>query len=354
MIRWFAFGVKRIFKFVFSLPIRFCIWAFNFPRRFWRWGLGLPRRASIPIGLLLVVGISFGIYHLVGFWNYMQNNPQFCNSCHIMAESWDRWATSAHNEVGCHSCHHQSLLANISQLYNFVFNSTDEIQNHAEVKEDSCMACHESGNTDWIQVVNTTGHRLHNEIEDIECVVCHSTSVHRFTPTSDACLNCHTDQRVTMIGMDDMHCHLCHDFITETEPFNPERAACLNCHESLATDVMSSAYALIQVTSSADAPMQITWSADAPMQFPCGDCHLPHEQTHVIVDCMDCHTVEGYHLVGSHSMMTCETCHEAHIWNIEERETCLTCHPAQVEHHEPLLCNTCHSYSAHEISDSLE
>lgn len=313
---WFASRVKR-----------FCLWVFNLPKRFWRWGLRLPKKISIPLGIIMIVGISFGTYHLVMFWDYMQNNPEFCNSCHIMDESWDRWETSEHAEVGCHSCHHQSLLDNARQLYDFIFKSYDETEGHAEVKEDSCMVCHESGDPNWIQVANTSGHKLHNEIQDIECVVCHSTTVHRFAPTADTCLSCHTDQRVTMVGMDDVHCHVCHDFVVESDQLLPERAACLNCHEASAMDV--------------------TWSADAPMQYPCGDCHLPHEQTHVIVDCTLCHTVGGYHFIGSHSVMSCETCHEAHIWNTEERDTCLTCHPGQVEHQALSPCNTCHTFSAH-------
>ena len=96
-------------------------WFTSRVRRFWHWVRRLPKKISIPVALVILIAISFGGYYFAGFYSYMQNDPNFCNSCHIMEESWDRWATSEHRDVDCHSCHHQRVFASAELLIDFAF-----------------------------------------------------------------------------------------------------------------------------------------------------------------------------------------------------------------------------------------
>jgi len=272
-------------------------WLSNRAKCFWNRVLRLPRKAGIPIGLILVVGIVFGVYRFVLFWDYMENDPGFCQSCHIMEEPWDRWASSTHAEVGCHSCHHQSLLASAGQLCDFVFKSYEEIESHAEVEDASCQQCHQSGDPEWQQVTDTAGHKQHDMDRGIDCVTCHSNTLHIFTPSATDCLECHARNTIKVPDMTDVSCMTCHNFLTGGEETVPTRAVCLGCHQTMVS--------------------RVTWSNEAPMQRPCGDCHQPHEQAAPVVKCESCHdTVECYNPYEMSPDTHCWTCHMAHEWRI--------------------------------------
>lgn len=294
-------------------------------RRLCRWTLRLPRVVSIPIGTIVVLAIGVGVYFVVGFYSYMQDDPEFCQSCHIMTESWDRWATSDHAEVGCHECHQQSMLESASQLLSFITHDYERVEKHAVVQDEACEDCHESGDPNWLQVAATAGHKLHADVENIACTTCHSISVHRFEPSGAICEVCHDEQPMAVEKMKDTHCPVCHDFLAEGDNPMPTRSACLDCHNSMGGEV--------------------SWSAEAPMQFDCGACHQPHQETQPMVDCLSCHAVNGYHLRGDHEATQCETCHEAHEWTVSPREACLTCHPGKSDHNPSAECGACHQFS---------
>lgn len=299
-------------------------WLASLAKRWWRWAVGLPRGISIPAGLVLVVGVAAGAYFIADFYTYMQDDPDFCQSCHIMEESWDRWATSAHAEVGCHDCHHQSMFASAGLLFDFIFKRYERVEKHAAVQDEYCEDCHESGDPQWRQVAATSGHRWHAEEENIACTKCHSTTVHRFEPPGAICEVCHS-QHMEVYGMGAMHCHVCHDFLVPGNEPLPTRSSCLDCHQ--ATD------------------SGVTWSSDDPMQYECSECHLPHEASQPIVECESCHTVDGYHLRGAHRATPCHTCHEPHGWHAEQPQDCLVCHPGKAEHNAGTECSRCHAFT---------
>ena len=280
---------------------------------------------SIPVGLVLIAGIATGAYFLVDFYSYMQDDPEFCQTCHVMEDSWDRWATSEHSEVGCHECHHQSMLDSAGQLFNFIFTRTERIEKHASVQDEYCGNCHESGDPEWRQIAATAGHSRHSEEENIACMRCHATTVHRFEPPGVLCEICHIEQSMEVNRMDPMHCPVCHEFLAPGDEPLPTRSTCLDCHETIASHV--------------------TWSADDPMQYPCGDCHLPHEAANAIVDCESCHTVDGNHVMGAHEATPCATCHIPHDWHADEPSACLTCHPGRSEHNPGADCSACHKFT---------
>jgi len=301
-------------------------WFVSGAKRLWRWISGRPKRITIPATVVVVAVLSFGIYLAVDFWNYMDNDPDFCNSCHIMEESWDKWASSEHAEVGCHSCHHQSIFASAALLVNFIFGDFERIEEHSAVPDHVCEECHESNDPKWIQVAATAGHEVHAEGQNIACTKCHSVSVHRFEPPGPICSVCHEDKHVEMEGMASMHCTACHEFLVHEEGLLPHRAGCLECHEALVNGE------------------GITWPADAPMQYECGECHKPHEQAKPVADCAACHTTDGMHTTLSHSATPCITCHKPHAWYVTERDTCMTCHPDREDHFTGIFCGECHIF----------
>jgi len=49
-----------------------------------------PREKVIIISLMLVISV-LGIVLAVRYYNYIQKNPEFCNSCHLMEEAYRAW-----------------------------------------------------------------------------------------------------------------------------------------------------------------------------------------------------------------------------------------------------------------------
>ncbi len=274
---------------------------------------------------VVLIAVSFGGYQFIHFYNYTQEDPNFCRSCHIMEQSWDRWATSEHKDVGCHSCHQQSALAGARLILDFTFGDFERVERHATIPDAACEKCHESGNPAWLQVAATAGHQVHAEKQNIACTKCHSVTLHRFEAPGPICNICHEEKHMEISGMAAMHCTTCHQYLVEEERLLPHRKGCLDCHLALTDE-------------------GVTWPVDAPMQYPCGDCHKPHQQAEPTVDCLSCHTMEGMHVKGEHRSSQCQVCHQPHGWQVTQRETCLTCHPGKADHNSSILCSSCHLF----------
>ncbi len=300
-------------------------WFTSRVKRFWNWARRHPKKKSIPVLVIILIAISFGSFYFSRFYSYMQHDPDFCHSCHIMEESWERWVTSEHRNIECHSCHEQSLFASAGLLLDFAFGGSERLEEHAVVPDDACEKCHESDNPRWIQVAATAGHEQHAEEQNIACTKCHSVTLHRFEPPGAICNICHEEKHTEIGGMAAMHCIACHQYLVEEKKLLPLRKGCLDCHQAL-TEV------------------GVIWPINAPMQYPCGDCHQPHEQAEPLVDCLSCHAIKGLHLKGAHDASSCQTCHEAHEWQVAQSETCLTCHPGKTEHNAGVLCSNCHRF----------
>ena len=307
---------------------------------------GLPRKITVPAALALLALVSFGGFKVVDGYNYMENNPEFCRSCHTMNEAWDRWQTSEHRSVNCHECHHATVIEDAMLLIRFALARPDDVDKHAVVRDEACTNCHESENARWVQVAATAGHEVHAEQENIACTKCHGVTVHRFTPPGTICVLCHEDKHIEVSGMADMHCTACHEYLAVEDQqiipgqgehtLLPTREGCLECHLAL-------------------TEIGVTWPEDAPMQFPCGDCHQPHEQAELKVDCVSCHAgipAQGLHAGVVHAASTCQTCHQPHQWQMEARETCLTCHADRTEHNTGTACALCHSFSGPAVTNA--
>lgn len=307
-------------------------WVTSKVRRLWLWVRSCPKKVTIPIMIVILVALSFGTFQFIHFYNYTQHDPNFCTSCHIMTESWDRWATSEHKDIECHTCHNPGIFVSTMMVVDFIFGSYERVERHTLVQDEVCSECHQSGSPQWIQVAATAGHQMHADEQNISCTTCHAVTIHRFSPPGSICNVCHEDKSI--IGpMANMHCLNCHEFLVVEEQLIPQRKDyCLDCHQALTDD-------------------GVGLPTDAPMQYACGDCHQPHQEAQQVLDCLSCHTVEGLHLEGEHGATSCVTCHEPHEWRVTERETCLACHTGRTEHYAPYSCSTagaCHSFPGSE------
>jgi hypothetical protein len=85
-----------------------------------------------------------------------------------------------------------------------------------------CVECHVDGDPEeWSNIAASAGHRVHLESDDphlsrLQCVECHSTSVHEFTATEQTCgqAGCHENQDIQLgaMGALTIHCAACHQF----------------------------------------------------------------------------------------------------------------------------------------------
>jgi Cytochrome c3 len=295
--------------------------------------------------LIFVLGSSFAAYKT---YDFTQNNPKFCAYCHLMDPAYSSWATSEHNNVNCHECHHLAVPELTELLVSFVLKNPSVVpERHKKdfiVDQKFCNKCHTQGNA--IKINNSRFHATHVFMQKLECTECHGeikpdkSGLHRFLPTEKFCLKCHTDKQVHGEGMGGLACLNCHT--EKTTNLRPGRDKCLYCHgtdEKLRKDLIAAGTIDVKYFKP-DAGLikkafKIKFTKQSPMQIPCYECHQPHTAGKIKpgnTDCLRCHasTVNvGKH--GSHLAMgmNCKDCHKPHLWKVTEqsaRKDCVTCH----------------------------
>lgn len=293
-----------------------------------------PVPVLLAVGLLGAGGVSAGGYYAYQTYDYVQHDNDFCMSCHLMAEPFERFARSAHRGLGCKACHQPTFAARSQMALTQIIENPDEIAVHAEVPNDACASCHIEGDPEtWETIRNSAGHRVHLESDDaslegLQCVQCHSSGVHEFAATDQTCgqSGCHTDVDIQLGRMGDftIHCAACHGFsrsIPTTaeaaqarEALAPTQNECLSCH---AMRVL------------VDMP------PDEPHEQVCSTCHNPHTQTtpaQAVETCatVGCHDdvreLTPFHRGLDHAdVENCSQCHTAHDWTLDG-DDCLSCH----------------------------
>jgi len=284
----------------------------------------------IVILLFGLVGMVYGSYR---GYDYTQNDPSFCRSCHIMEKAWTSWSVSAHRNLNCHACHEINPYEGAELILNWALNQPNRLSKHGLVSDDACAKCHENGNKDWPQIKGTAGHKVHVEEQNVGCTKCHGISIHVFTPPETICGVCHFDhvgtgaKALKIANMGSLHCYTCHNFLGKNNPLFPTRDTCLACHSKI--------------------PNKVTFPADAPMAWDCNKCHKPHDQAKPVVDCLSCHKdipSKAAHALKTHSQSACTACHQPHEWKVSRRDNCLTCHPNKANHNPGYLCSDCHRF----------
>jgi nitrate/TMAO reductase-like tetraheme cytochrome c subunit len=294
----------------------------------------LPPIALVSLAIIAVAGAATAGVLLFRTYSYVQHDNNFCLSCHLMADPFDRFAQSAHRGLGCKACHQPTMMVRSRMALTQIIEQPAELETHAEVSNQACADCHVTGDPEkWQLIAASAGHRVHLESQDpalrgLRCVQCHSSSVHEFAATDKTCAQagCHENVEIRLGRMGDLtiHCASCHDFnapVAATMPaetlavaLRPQREECLSCHAMrLLVD---------------DFPEH------DPHQAACGACHDPHKQTtpaQAVESCATagCHTsvdtLTAFHRGLAAGVLTqCTACHTAH--DFAATTQCLACH----------------------------
>jgi hypothetical protein len=304
-------------------------------RRFLAWFGSIPPAAVAALALVALALLSAGGVFMYRTYTFVEHDNEFCLSCHLMVDPYERFAQSEHRGLGCKACHQPSMVERTQMALSQVLERPDEIKTHAQVPNSACAACHIEGNPEqWRLISNSVGHRVHMESDDpalqgLMCVECHSTSIHNFTTTNRTCAQagCHEDTEMRLGRMSDLtiHCVGCHDFSRPeaevlagdfpAKPLQPRRDECLSCHamRTLLTD----------------------FPADEPHDAACGACHNPHDQetprqAQRTCATTGCHaqpdTLTPMHRgLGVGVLQDCLACHPAHEFRADGND-CLGCH----------------------------
>jgi hypothetical protein len=303
--------------------------------RTWEWIKRLPPLAVAVLAAVVLAGFSAAGVVMYRTYAFVEHDNEFCMSCHLMQDPFERFARSEHAGLGCKACHQPTMMARTQMALAQIFERPEEITHHAEVPNAMCAGCHVDGDPErWRQIQSTVGHRVHLESDDpslsgLMCVECHSTSIHEFATTRQTCAQsgCHDDLEIRLGKMGGMtiHCVGCHDFsrpVTDVaagdigvKPLEPRRDECASCH--------------------AMRVLMEDFPADDPHDAACGACHNPHDQetprqaerTCATAGCHDQPEQETpmHRGLGVGVLQECLTCHEAHDFRTRG-DDCLACH----------------------------
>lgn len=306
----------------------------------------VPRVAKAIIAILILISVSGAALTAFTTYNITQNDPNFCNKCHIMNESFDAWKRSVHKDINCHECHHLSISELNALMVSAIILRTNEVPvryGKVIVPWKYCIGCHWEENEKYPDAVKINSSRLHAKhyfMEKIECSKCHGYKVHEFRPEEKYCLECHKRKVVHGKGMGGLACLNCHT--DRTPDLRPGPNKCLFCHGGDSVREMLILDDTLDVTNFTpskeiiDEATKIDRPKGAPMQFFCYECHHPHDQVRPdFGTCLSCHP--KIVKVGKHQLhvqnigLECTECHKQHSWIVDE-ETAKT------------LCADCHDY----------
>lgn len=298
------------------------------------WVRRLPPALLVAAGAVIAVLLVWGGIEAYQTYDYVQHDNEFCLSCHLMVEPYERFARSEHADLGCKACHQPTLVARSTMALTQILQNPDSLTAHAHVPNAVCIECHVDGDPGkWSNIAASAGHRVHFEsddasIDELECVKCHSSAIHEFTATDQTCgqAGCHENQRIQLgaMGALTIHCAACHSFNAQVAAestdsaqlaLEPQRDQCLGCH---AMEVRLAKFPIPDVD---------------PHAGMCASCHNPHEQTEsaqAFDTCSNCHaqadTLTAFHRGLEPGVLdTCSRCHQAHTFQVEGHE-CRACH----------------------------
>lgn len=323
----------------------------------------LSPAALALVGVVVVLAVGTGGYYVYRTYEYVEHDNEFCLSCHLMAEPFERFAQSAHQGLGCKACHRPNLLERSQMGLTAIVDDPEELSVHAIVPNETCAECHIEGNPEeWRIIANSAGHRAHldsEQLEGLQCVECHATSIHEFAPVDRTCsqAGCHEDSTIRLGAMSDLtiHCAACHAFVEPVREESivgdevrsallPDYDECFSCH------VMRSLVAMPEPD---------------PHGGACAACHDPHTQTEPEEAAQSCatagchdepETLTSFHRgIDAEVADRCITCHTAHDFSIDGSD-CRSCHaegelavPAGTQlgfdhrTHAAISCGGCHA-----------
>ncbi|RMG05404.1 MAG: hypothetical protein D6726_01350 [Nitrospirae bacterium] len=268
------------------------------------------RSAVLTLVLLLCVA---GFVSGYKYYRFIEEDPDYCSSCHLMEEGYRSWRLSKHSQIVCQRCHAMSVFEGNRILIAYVSGAEGAPrQEHGrEQPWRACLNCHtQEASQGSVTLRKSYGHARHVFMENITCNTCHTGNDHAFGVDQQRCQKCHKDKLVHGMGMAGTYCLNCHSY-GEKAPGMTRSERCLECHVKIPrAGVMAS--------------------------LRCYECHHPHEKLKMTEqDCLSaCHGNEAK--VGQHGLhaqktgLTCLDCHKPHTWRVGEKEAkglCDRCHP---------------------------
>jgi nitrate/TMAO reductase-like tetraheme cytochrome c subunit len=299
-----------------------------------RWLFSLPKAALVGGALALTAAFVTAAIYAYRTYDYIQHDNDFCLSCHLMEDPFQRFARSAHRGLGCKACHQPTIITRSEMALTQIIENPDTLETHAEVPNERCAACHIKGDPqEWTLIANSAGHRVHLQSKDpalqgLQCVQCHSSSLHEFAAVDKTCgqAGCHENIRVRLGKMGNLtiHCVACHSFSkpvadsatvsTARVALRPTRSECLSCHAMRA---------------------MVEMPPNDPHGGDCSSCHDPHTQTtpaQAVESCGNagCHTrpdtITAFHRgLAPRILQNCIACHPAHSFRAPGTD-CIACH----------------------------
>ncbi|HSG07979.1 MAG TPA: NapC/NirT family cytochrome c [Longimicrobiales bacterium] len=289
------------------------------------------------VGVAIFLAVGGGGFFAYRTYDYVQHDNEFCLSCHLMVDPFERFQASAHRDLGCKACHQPTPFQRAKMGMTAVVEDPEVIEAHAEVPNERCEHCHVDGSKeDWINISQSRGHRLHLESADgrlrgLECVTCHAEGIHEFGATNRSCTQtgCHDNQIVALGAMADMNlpCVVCHGFEEpptgfSTAPHMPDSLAmkpdadeCLSCH------AMRDRISIDEATE--------------PHGAHCSTCHNAHDQRRAAdaeAKCSQglCHGTprdvdDNHHKWRTVDLLACLQCHRPHDFEVQG-DRCGSCH----------------------------
>lgn len=249
---------------------------------------------------LIIAGVALIAFSFAGVGlYYVEHNPRFCVSCHTMSEPFQKWQEGTHAMVNCHSCHKQSKLDSLHQVWMYFTQRPDKVVHHPELDHKICAQCHMTQDQKWHDIRETAGHKVHFEKAGLECLDCHDKGIHNIARPVEECGKCHSDKVDMSNKMAFVHCTQCHNFLAKGKGatgISPTRDNCLDCHSKIRVEGE-------------------TFPKEGSMHFECSTCHSPHKKLLPSPSlCLGCHTTLPGKIHGSDEKTRCFDCHKPHRW----------------------------------------
>lgn len=259
--------------------------------------------------VLAIIVFSLFLYGY-RYYQYTQDDPDFCASCHVIQESYSDLQQGKHRDVICQKCHELGIIEQNQRLGTYIATGKNPVSlaHGRQTPWQKCETCHEEAVSQGaVTPTKSYGHAKHVLEKRIKCKVCHEVLKHKFQPDESSCLKCHADKEVHGITVDDFSCLKCHRFSKREISMTP-KDKCTVCHT--------------------DMP-----SKGAMATFSCHYCHKPHKKDKPTYQTCtsECHRSQlsiGQHGLHSKNGMDCMDCHKAHTWTVREnaRNLCRQCH----------------------------
>ena len=248
--------------------------------------------------------------------------PEFFSRYHLLERRYVNLGGSAHEGIGCRTCHETNALANGASLVGDYYqsivatsNQTPRFFRFGPPENDACLSCHEA---DWAmkaERIERIPHPAHTRVasEERPCVGCHKWTAHfeeymekhKEMPFSGVCVayGCHVGTKTT--------------------------EQCFDCHHVLHDDAEQ-------------------WTKKHPVTAKRTGQNACIESCHTVKQCQQCHTTGVVpKFDGLPIEVTMKSIEELHVkadWTktyhgaeaLKGRDRCLKCHQDEGE------CGECH------------